>query len=163
MSADDFQHVQALAAADLAAAAAFAGLRILCELDEDATPDQLAALDADFNRELSTKGIVIMVLSPQLSLLNQIEHKRIAGEFTLVFGVCENPEVNRGAADPTATPARTPARASARGLLEAGIIALMPHFTFSAQIVGRPDFADGFIAHYAQAHRKHTMSAISRP
>lgn len=157
----NLSNVQLLAKTDLAAASAFTGLAILLEADETATPAELAAVDRAFEQALLSTGVAIVVMSPQLAILDQAERSAVSAELVVPIAFCENPEVNRGAADATATPARSPANKSVRALLEAGIIALLPHFRFPPQAAGRPEFGAGFIAYYMLAQRKHIIRAAS--
>lgn len=157
MSAANLITVQALAAARLAAAAAFTGLSITLELAEDATPDQLAAAERAFETALATTGLAIVILSPELSVLDRAESAAVSGRMAVPIAICENPEVNRGTADATADPPRSPANKSARELVEAAVAALLSEFDFPAQILGRPTWANGFWAYYLVAEKKHLI------
>lgn len=153
--------VQALAKDCLAANAAFAGVAIFLELDENASPEQLRAFEESFERELATKGIAVVIVSPELATLDQVEGSAINTHLAVPVVICENPAVNRAQPDAEAVPPRTPLNRSSRRLLEAAISALLPHFKFPPQPAGRPQWAEGFWAYYLVALRKHAIRAQS--
>ncbi len=154
---------QALVKDCLLANSLFAALPIFTELDPQASPDQLAAMDTAFETALATCGIALIILSPHALALGQVKSRGgaavggISLELVVPVAICENPEVNRGTADPAATPPRAPAGLLPLELLEAGISALCTKFSFPAQPFGRPEFADGFCAYYLMPQRQHTI------
>jgi hypothetical protein len=152
-------NVQQLAKTLLQGNPKFSGIGIFLEADELATPAQLAETDRAFETALLSQGIAVVILSPQLAMLDETKGSAISTELVVPIGICENPEVNRGEADATTTPPRSPANKSARDLLEAAIVSLIPAFHFPAQPAGRPEFAAGFCAYYLLAQRKHVIRA----
>ena len=161
--------IQAAAGQCLSANAAFAGLLILTELAAGATAEQIAAYEEQFETALLTRGIVVIVLLPEADTLDQVKAGQITGKgagisltVTVPIAICENPEVNRAAAaDPTATPPRDPAGKNVLDLIEAGIAALLPKFSFPARPFTRPEFGDGYWAYYLQPQRQHSIRAAT--
>lgn len=151
--------VQALVKTCLTANAAFEDLPIFLELDESATPAELAQLEAEFENALATVGVAIIVLSPELATIDKCERAGLSAELAVPIAICENPAVNRGEADATTSPARTPAGLSARLLVETAISALLPEFIFPPQPAGRPQWDNGFWAYYLVAHKRHLIRA----
>lgn len=152
--------VQAHARTCLTANTAFAGVDILLENDEAATPDELAATDAAFERALLTKGVAVIVLAPFPTLLDQERKGGVSLDLIMPVVVCENPQVNRAAADATATPPRTPLNKRPRYLLEAAIGALCAAgYRFPAQPFGQPRYEEGFVSHYLMPQIRHLIRA----
>lgn len=161
MTSATLASVQTLAAARLAAHADFAGLEILLEADEAATAAQLDEFDARFERAINSQGVVIVVLSPELANVDKADHAGLSTKLAVAVAICENPQVNRGVADPAANPPRSPANKSARRLIESAIATLLPEFEFPPQPAGRPTWDDGFWAYYLVAQKRHLIRAVS--
>lgn len=161
MSAATLTTVQALAKTCLAANTAFAGLTILLELEEGASPAELAALEKAFETALLRQGLAVIVLSPELVGLDNATAAGLSAEMSVLVAICENPEVNRGAADPLSDPPRIPSGKSARLLLQSAVTALLPEFRFPPQVAGRPQWESGFWAYYLVAHKRHVLRASS--
>lgn len=110
----------------LAGVADFSGLELMLELDEAATPDQLAAQDAVFEREISRKGFVVVITYPRASVISAAKlpgalHLRAVCQ----VGLIENPTINRLTAPDATRPELAPAGKKPLVLLRAAIAALL--------------------------------------
>lgn len=153
---------QAHAKAALLAHELLAGLPIFVECDEALTAEQLAAQDAAFEAALLTRGLAVIILVPYAVKLDQAERGGLHMDLLTPVVVCENPEVNRAVADPTATPPRTPAGLLPSAAVDAAIAALLKaRFRFPAQPMGRPEFGDGYTARFILAAMRHEVRAQS--
>lgn len=123
----------------LAAASGFAGLAIMLEFDPAATPEELAAQDAELEQALTTQGIAICISQARAQTISQSRHSGLHIRLIHQVAIIENPLVNRIEA--------TGARANVLALLRAGIAALLhAGFEFPDQPLTSPDSdAEGFL------------------
>lgn len=155
--------IQELAKTCLLANSNFTSIDFFLELDQTATPDTLAAFDTAFETALLTKGLAVIILSPHAMLLDQVKARGsstvggVSLQLVVPVAICENPEVNRGTADATATPPRAPLNRAPLMLLEQAIKALCIKFTMPSQPFGRPELGDGFWCYTLLPQRQHLI------
>jgi hypothetical protein len=160
-----FTEGQKIAQECLAANPAFAGLDIFVELDDRATPEELADYDRRFEEALNTKGLAVIVMLPYGLKLDEAKARGasqaggIIMEMVYPVAFCENETINRGAANPAAVPPSAPANKLPLTLMREAIRSLLRKFTFPTQALGRPEFGDGFWAYYIFAQRPDTILA----
>lgn len=142
---------QAFIAARLTAAAALAGIPLMVERPDDATPTELAGQEKLFEGHLATKGLVLVVLQRQ-ALIAASSSSRLALSVVVPVAVIENPEVNRVAPG---------LQKSVRATIDSVLAALIcDQVTFEASPVINPELVEAALSvAYVQPVVRTTLSA----
>ena len=151
----NFEALQPHVAECLAANDFLAPLTILQEFAPLLTAAELAQNDARFEFAIATQGVALVILSPIGRSRDTVKRSGLAMNVTVPIAICENPEVNRGPADPTANPARRPFGHVALRIQREVITALLPYYNFPATAgFDRPTIGvDGLLHYYLLPER----------
>lgn len=143
--------IQASIKAALAAKSEFAGLALLVELDDDATPEQLAAQDQEYETAITTQGYVVTIGSPRTESINQVRGAGLHARLIVQVGFIEVPVVNRS---------ETGAKKKTRALIRKAIQALLKvGFEFPSQFLTHPEDVEGVFLHGLLVYGKDDIRA----
>lgn len=129
----------------LLASPAFAALPVMQQLGKDATAEQLAAADAEFERHLEEKGVVVVVMRPEYrSVAGTAGGSAVAASVCVPIAVTENVAVNRSAAG---------AQCDTDELFDSILAAVLTDgVTFPNGEIGRTDLGEGLTVTFCEPH-----------
>lgn len=146
----DYSTLQKDVATRLATNTALAGLLMLLEDDPDATPDQLAAFESQFEAAMNTagRGLALIILSPLARKKDESKDAGLSLLITVPIAICENPAVTRAVTGDT--------RTNALRVMQLVTQSLLSVYKFADVVWPRPEIGkDGLAYYYLFPERRH--------